>query len=300
MENNNAKVTNHSAEIKARLANAEIKARLANIANHSAEISQVRAKLAKMKKIEVLDYLNNMISKNKTLVDKNQNLTDRAKYVLDVKHKAQVSDLRELAEDVVTYLFSVQPVQQAPANSVKRKLSKVEKPEEKVPANTEKTEKLKVEKKSVERRAEKEAENKVTEIGGRISADFDNIPVFPEELKVPDGDETIVLKKAGLNDYASVVKSIEGNNEIYIAIHWTKRQIVQYDYSVFGRYTIPNGKFNNDMDIAQIIYPGEKVALAISAITEAPYTIFPECFTLDKEVGMRFTGGMEFEIYCKK
>lgn len=89
------------------------------------------------------------------------------------------------------------------------------------------------------------------------------------------------------------------NESIICAFYWTKRHLRQFNY-FNGDFEAPP-EFQNDCDLATCMYISDefKVAYAVSMYTEACYMIFPKDLEEDED-GIRYSGGVEFQIYRKK
>lgn len=97
---------------------------------------------------------------------------------------------------------------------------------------------------------------------------------------------------AGLKE---VREALEKGEEIYFAFYWTARHIKQYGY--FGELLPYPKSFPQDVDLCSLVYASDedKVAYAVSAYTEAFYTILPPMMEVLN--GVRFSAGAEFQIY---
>ncbi len=237
-----------------------------------------------------------MLEKCLTIAGLSKNLKERIEYTLANKAKATMNDLRELVSDAGNEAKALHEAQEAnkskAENSIKKPLKKSGKK-----ADEPKEEAPKTPSKSTKKPAKEEAPKEKKPSLKQLTM----LAEFPEELSVKDGEDTIELEKVKIKSYKDVVKMLEEDEdvEIYIAVYWNKRQIQQFNYEKDGRFKVPNGKFENDVDIVNLIYPGTVIAVGISAITEIPYNFLPEDFTPDED-GMKYTDGAEFEVYKVK
>lgn len=223
----------------------------------------------------------------KTVEAMDKNLADRVTYT--VKNKPTRKDLVDIVKEVMTTLGDkfVEPAEEAPKpekptkvkaeNSVK-KPAKVEKnTEAETPAEDEKPKKTK--------KSAKKADG-VTVLEEKA---VQLVEKFPESIEV-DGEKYEIA-----HEVKTIKDLLDGDYEF--AFYWSKRLLRQFPY--FNRYLGQPKSFPNDLDTAQLIYVSDtgKVAYCVSDATEAPYTIFPE--DLEEVEGIRFTNGLEFQIYKK-
>ena len=248
----------------------------------------------KESKITKADMLE-MLEKCLTITGLSKNLKEQIEYTLAHKAKATMNDLRDLVSEAGKEAKALHEAQEAnkskAENSIKKPLKKsgkkADEPKEEAPKTPSKGAK-----KPAKEEAPKEAPKKKS-----LKA-IDMLVEFPEKVTITDGDDEIELEKVAINKYEDVVEMLEEDEdaEIYLAVYWTKRHIQQFNYSKDGYFKVPNGKFENDLDMVNLIYPGSLVAVGISAYTEAPYNFLPEAFKPDVD-GMKYSDGAEFEVY---
>ena len=119
---------------------------------------------------------------------------------------------------------------------------------------------------------------------------------FKDEIVLTDDDGESKYQIA--HDIDSMEKLVEAfNNEetIVFAMYWSKRHLQQFPY-FNGEFKAPK-EFPLDLDIASCMYVSDDnvVAYAISLYTEGCYMFKPQDF---KEYdGIRFSSGIEFQIY---
>ena len=214
----------------------------------------------------------------KTLEATDKNLADRVTYT--VKNKATRKDLVDIVKEVAEALGDkfVEPVAEVKAENSVKKPAKVEKnTEAETPAEDEKPKKTK--------KSAKKADG-VTVLEEKA---VQLVAKFPESIEV-DGETYEIA-----HEVKTIKDLLDGDYEF--AFYWSKRLLRQFPY--FNRYLGQPKSFPNDLDTAQLIYVSDtgKVAYCVSDATEAPYTIFPE--DLEEVEGIRFTNGLEFQIYKK-
>lgn len=128
----------------------------------------------------------------------------------------------------------------------------------------------------------------------------DMVQMFPEVLAVKFMDEKLILAKNKYKTVSSLNKAIEEGKEIYFACYWTKRHLEQFDYAGQFDVAVPKS-FPNSLDLAQVVFVCEHAKgkfYALSSYTEAMYA-FREA-DLVEENGIRFSNGMEFQVYVKE
>ena len=119
---------------------------------------------------------------------------------------------------------------------------------------------------------------------------------FKDEIVLTDDDGESKYHIA--HDIDSMEKLVEAfNNEetIVFALYWSKRHLQQFPY-FNGDFKAPK-EFPLDLDIASCMYVSDDnvVAYAVSLYTDGCYMFKPNDF---KEYdGVRFSGGIEFQIY---
>jgi hypothetical protein len=118
---------------------------------------------------------------------------------------------------------------------------------------------------------------------------------FPIEFKAEGvGKLKVNLEIKTVKDLFDAVQA--GKNLVF-AMYWTKRHLKQFAYDVYGINTKKFTEFPNDLDLAQLIYVSEegKVAYGVSAYSEMIYSFLPA--DLELQDGLRFTNGVEYNIY---
>lgn len=85
--------------------------------------------------------------------------------------------------------------------------------------------------------------------------------------------------------------------EFIFAMYWSKRHLKQYVYDTYSINKEKFVEFENDLDLCRVIYVSEEgtVAYLLSLYSEVVYTITPD--DLEMSDGMRFTNGIEYNIY---
>lgn len=262
----------------------------------------------KMRKSDLLEFLQNFC---RTAYFKRltKETTDSLVYTSKNIAKATVSDLRELVSDTLRE-FQLMLAEDAsakvpaPANSVKKKLrSKKAEPEVVVeePAKepVEETEEEPEEEQKPKKALRKKGTTKKVEKTEEVV--IDDEPMFPSELTLSDGDEDVVLVNvdAEFKDYDAVANAVnEEGRDLCLATRWTRDDLKAFKYS--GVPGIKNPKsFQNDLDIIQVIYAGDKVVVGVSRYTEGPCYMVPKDFTPNKD-GVRVKAKAEFAIYEEK
>ncbi len=264
-----------------------------------------------MKKVELVEFLANA---EQTLVaNKEQELADVVTYALKQYQKNAKSvskdELVEICDEVQPILNNINedievsaqkifdiiegkplPVETSPK---KPSLGK-KKTEPKVEEQPKKEEQPKVEEKKKETKEEKKKETKTAKKSDKVR---ELATQFPKELKL-DGDTVeLDLSVSSLEDLRV---GIEKGEEYFIAVYWTPRLIKQFNYDEHGFADTKITKFENDLDICQLIHIADnhKVAYALSLYSNVMYMITPE----DLEIidGMRYTNGAEYNIYKVK
>lgn len=288
---NVTKATANTASKVAKTPKAASKPKAENSVKKTEAPQEEPKKESKITKADMIE----MLEKCLTITGLSKNLKEQIEYTLAHKAKATMNDLRELVSDAGKEAKALHEAQEAnkskAENSVKKPLKKsgkkADEPKEEAPKTLSKSTK-----KPAKEEAPKEAPKKKS-----LKA-IDMLVEFPETVTITDGDDEIELEKVDVKKYEDVVNMLEEDEdvEIYIAVYWNKRQIQQFNYSKGGYFKVPNGKFENDLDMVNLIYPGTLTAVGISAYTEAPYIFIPESFKPDTD-GMKYTEGAEFEVY---
>lgn len=277
--------------------------------------AEAAAKLAVkgMNKSTLTDFCTEFIKSREQMKTIKKETQDQLRYTVRNMARATLSDLREIVTQIFVETRIAEPLVDtskkteapAPSNSEKPKKTlrkKKDAAEEPAPEETE-------EPKPVEEKPKKSLRKKKTEETPveeekpkKKSPSQDLLDLFPETIIVKDGDEEteLVLADGDFKDYSDVVKALnDDGQDIYLAVYWSKRHLSQFGYSVLPTIKKPKS-FPYDMDVLQMIYAGENVAVSISRYTEAPYYHIPQAFEINEEFGMRFYSGAEFAVYVEK
>lgn len=200
--------------------------------------------------------------------------------------KVTKKDLLDLLKDVAKTLGDafITPEVTPVAEHLKKSSSKKDE------ASEETTEEVK---KPVKKSAPKKSDKKVLTSASAKAVEM--LVTFPEEVSV--GDEKY-SRADDIKSMDDLYKELESGEEIVFAFWWTNRHLKQFSYY---QYVEQPKDFPDDLDLATCIYVSEerKICFNISLYTEAPYTILPEDLEADQN-GIRYTNGMEFQIYRKK
>lgn len=120
---------------------------------------------------------------------------------------------------------------------------------------------------------------------------------FTETLEVKDDDGDVVTYEIAhdIKTMEDLMKSMEKGDIVVFAMYWTKRHLKQFPY-FNGQFKAPK-EFPLDLDLATCLYASDNgtCAYVMSMYTEGMYVIFPE--NLDELNGVRFSNGIEFQIY---
>lgn len=119
--------------------------------------------------------------------------------------------------------------------------------------------------------------------------------VFPTEVVV-EGDTYKIA--TDINSMSDLKKAFDKGSEIVIAMLWTKRHLRQFPYGIPELHGDVK-EFPNDLDLAQAIYMSDdlKVMYAVSVYTDNCSTFLAK--DIPQFEGLRFSNGMEFQIYIK-
>ena len=119
--------------------------------------------------------------------------------------------------------------------------------------------------------------------------------VFPTEVVV-EGDTYKIA--TDIDSMSDLKKAFDKGSEIVIAMLWTKRHLRQFPYGIPELHGDVN-EFPNDLDLAQAIYMSDdlKVMYAVSVYTDNCSTFLAK--DIPQFEGLRFSNGMEFQIYIK-
>lgn len=269
---------------------------------------------AKTTKQELKDILNVNV---KAVQEADSNLYERIVYTGKMSKeddsKVTRKDLVDLVNEVVNVLGDkfVEPTPKAEEtpkaepkaeNSVKLKGGKKKAESKEEPAETpteEPTEEPKVDEKKSKKSLGKNKKEQSKE-GVTVLKEEKNpkavllAKMFPQTLEVGETKYELAPDIKTMDDLHTALSS-EDSKEIVFAFYWTKRHLRQFPY--FGELLGQPTSFDNDLDIATALYVSDekKVAYALSAYTEAFYTIMPQ--SLVEEDGIRFCDGIEFQVY---
>lgn len=124
----------------------------------------------------------------------------------------------------------------------------------------------------------------------------------PDSIVVPDeeGKPQTYMLDTELNSFEKIQNFFTENGAEALALGfvWTKKDLKQYGYSM-PDFSAPPKAFKNDVDTAQFVFIGDKIAYAVSDETEAYYTILPGDFEEVFESGVRIAGLAPFGLYVK-
>ena len=266
----------------------------------------------KSTKEQMTSYLNEVF---KSVQKVNKNLADRIVYTAKAYKKDSASvmkkDLYDLCKEAMDCLVtpatpvvaeaSVKPV--ASKKKVMKKAEKVaeeditdetpeETPEEETPkAPAKKTGKKAVTKKS----AKKEETPLVTETTPASKKEIPLAKLF-KEVYTTDNLGTLEIAH-DIKTLDDIKKSYENEELLVFAMYWTPRHIKQFEYGRdLGFKHVPK-KFEDNVDLASLVFIGEvnDVAYAVSSETDRMYFFLES--DLKEEDGLRFAGGVEYQIY---
>ena len=248
---------------------------------------------------------------NAKLVQKvDKNVYDQMVYTSKALKKDEKSvtkkDLSDLLKEVMRVLGDkfIDPFV-TPAVAEEKKPVKAETPASVKKTTTKKESSLKTTKKTKEAPVEKQEAPK-TEPAKKVEKPAEKEETPSKRYPVKESDFPVSLtiegetyqKALDLQDMKSIYKALEDNTELVIAFYWNKRQIQQFGY--FGEQLPHPKSFPDNLDLATVIYVSDafKVAYAVSMYTEVSYRVLPiEVPTF--EDGVRFSNGIEYEIYRK-
>lgn len=124
--------------------------------------------------------------------------------------------------------------------------------------------------------------------------------VFEETLtlKDDDGEEVSYEIAHDIKNMDDLFKAMEKEEVVVFAMYWTKRHLKQFPY-FNGDFKAPK-EFPLDLDMATCLYASDNgtCAYVMSMYTEGMYVIFPD--NLEEVKGVRFSNGIEFQIYRQK
>lgn len=251
----------------------------------------------------------------KAVKKQDKDLFDRIDYAdkMAKKDESKVTrkDLADLAKEVIALLGdavstpALQPVAENATKKLAKGVSKKQEfsePEETVAEESsesdetaEATEKVdkKSAKKSVGKKEKKAKKDGVTALEGTDNPKTVQMAkVFPQTLEVEGTKFELANDIESMED---LYNAISNDEEIMFAYYWTKRHLKQFPY--FSGLLGQPKSFPDDLDLATAIYVSDefKVSYQTSRYTEAIYTIVPDDFEVEN--GVRFAGGIEFQIY---
>lgn len=261
----------------------------------------------KTTKEEMTKYLGGLASK---VQKADKGLYDRLNYTSKAYKKDPESvskkDLADLVKEVDALLTpapkaenSLKKSAGAPTKKLSKKSEQVadEPVEEETVPEEKKTAKVDPKKSANKTKAEKPVKKSgVTALKSSNSDKaIDLAETFKDEVEVDGVTYEIAHDIQTMDDLYS---ALENDEVIVFAMYWTKRHIKQFNY--FGGLLPTPKEFPLDLDMCTCIYASDegKVAYAVSMYTEAFYTLLPE--HLAEEDGVRFSGGIEFQIYRQR
>lgn len=248
----------------------------------------------------------------KAVKKQDKDLFDRIDYAdkMAKKDDSKVTrkDLADLAKEVIALLGdavstpALQPVAENATKKLAKGVSKKQEfsePEETVAEESSESDETaeKVDKKSAKKSLGKK-EKKAKKDGVTALEGTDNpktvqmAKVFPQTLEVEGTKYELANDIESMED---LYKALSDDKEIMFAYYWTKRHLKQFPY--FSGLLGQPKSFPDDLDLASAIYVSEeqKVCYQVSSYTEAIYTVIPDDFEIEN--GVRFAGGIEFQIY---
>lgn len=118
---------------------------------------------------------------------------------------------------------------------------------------------------------------------------------FADTLEIEGETYTIAHD---IKDIKTLHDALDKDEQVVFATYWTKRHLRQFNYSNFVK--APKS-FPNDLDLASCLYVSDDgvIAYALSMYTEGMYSFLPEDLAEEAD-GLRYSNGMEFQIYRKK
>lgn len=269
----------------------------------------------KTTKEQLKHFLNDNTKAVKT---KDKNLYDRMMYtgkvIKEDDSKVTRKELVDLAKETLKLLgdkcniTSLEVKEETPAtpvaeNSVKKlskkkqevKETEPEESDEEEPADEVKEEQVdtkKSAKKSLGKKKNEPKKDGVTTLATHNSKAVQLVEQFPETITVEESKYEIAHDLKTMED---VYNALSDEEDIMFAFCWTKKHLRQFSY--FGDCLGHPKSFDNDLDLASVIYVSEehKVCYAVSSYTEVVYTVLPK--DLEEEDGVRCSFGVEFQIY---
>lgn len=164
-----------------------------------------------------------------------------------------------------------------------------ETPATKVETSDEKKEAVKSAKKTGKKEAPATKKSMVSEKAIQLADTFTDV------LEIEGETYTVAHD---IKDMKSLHEALEKEEDIMFAIYWTARHLRQFNY--FNGWVKKPKAFPNDLDLASCLYVSDEgvIAYALSMYTEGMYTFLP--VDLEETDGIRYSDGMEFQIYRKK
>lgn len=124
--------------------------------------------------------------------------------------------------------------------------------------------------------------------------------VFEETLTLKDdeGEEVTYEIAHDIKNMDDLFKAMENEEVVVFTMYWTKRHLKQFPY-FNGEFKAPK-EFPLDLDMATCLYASDNgtCAYVMSMYTEGMYVIFPD--NLEEVKGVRFSNGIEYQIYRQK
>ena len=116
--------------------------------------------------------------------------------------------------------------------------------------------------------------------------------VFPETFEL-DGQKYEIARD--IANMGQLHDALEKDENLVFAMYWTKRHIKQFGYGI-DTLKAPK-EFPMDLDLATCIYVSDEcvVSYAISMYTESCYMYTPD--DIEEVNGLRYAGGVEYQIY---
>lgn len=277
----------------------------------------------KITRTTTMEQLKNALGANAVAVkEADKNLFDQMVYTSNAMKsgkKVTKKDLADLVKECIKVLGDkfVEPVlaEEAPApaetpakeSSLKTKkkggITKAEKSEEeKAPADTpapkvetseKSTEKKEEAVKSAKKTGKKEAPATKKSVVSEKAIQLAD--TFADTLEIEGETYTIAHD---IKDIKTLHDALDKDEQVVFATYWTKRHLRQFNYSNFVK--APKS-FPNDLDLASCLYISDDgvIAYALSMYTEGMYSFLPEDLAEEAD-GLRYSNGMEFQIYRKK
>lgn len=139
------------------------------------------------------------------------------------------------------------------------------------------------------------------ETGSKTKKEKGTIASYPSKLILEQftKDNKTLKARPDLKDIKAVAEAWQNDTDLVIATYWTKTLLKQYAGSYDPYHINPNKPkaFEQDLDIVDITMACDLVVTASSIYTMVPTVFLPEDFIADEDSQMRFTNGVEFEVY---